>query len=149
MNIEEKKIVQTADISGFPRDEHYEQTCQRLLWTGIKYLSKIDDQDIFRGLQKMNLKALEDTSFFGEIPVKKGDTIQFVGVLSTPESLKEMENEMSKAVKGDWTGAQHETVIIHLEKISKHGLKWWIQELRETQDDRIYEIDLDELFKKP
>ncbi len=137
--------VKTIDITGFPLDEHYEITCQKLLWTGIKYLSKIDNQDdIFKGTHGLNFKAIQNTSFFGE-SVKKGDTIQLHGVLETPDSLKEMEKEMSKAVNGDWTGMQHEAVIEHLRRIAKHGYDWWIDQFKD-QTNRIYEIDLDKLF---
>lgn len=137
--------VKTADISGM--GGHYETTCQKLLWTGIKYLSKIDNaKDLFKGSHALNLKALEDTSFFGEIPAKKGDTIQLSGVLITPDSLREMEKEMSKAVDGDWTGSQHETIIGHLEKIAEHGFDWWLNELGKDDPGRIYSIDLEELF---
>ena len=135
--------VKTIDLSGM--GGHYELTMQRLLWTGIKYLSKIDNQDdIFKGTHGLNLKAIQNTSFFGE-PVAKGDTVTLVGVLETPESLREMEKEMSKAVKGDWTGMQHQTVIGHLEQIAKHGYDWWIDQFK-NEPKRITEIDLDKLF---
>lgn len=136
--------MKTIDISGM--GGHYELTCQKLLWTGIKYLAKIDNQvDIFRGTHGINFKAIQDTSFFGEIPVKKGETIEIHGVLETPESLKEMEKEMSKAVDGDWTGMQHETVIGHLQKIAENGYDWWLEQFKD-QPKRIYEIDVQKLL---
>lgn len=136
--------VKTIDISGM--GGYYENTCQKLLWTGINYLSKFEDPEkLFKGSHKLNLKALENTSFFGEIPMKKGDTLQIHGVLVTPESLREMEEEMSKAVNGDWTGMQHETVIGHLKKIAEHGYEWWFNQFKD-QPERTYEIDLNELL---
>ena len=137
-------MTKTIEISGM--GGYYEDTCQRLLWTGIIYLSKIDNpKDLFRGSHKLNFKVLEDTSFFGEIPVKKGEEIHIHGVLVTPPSLKEMEDAMSKAVKGDWTGMQHETVIGHLEKIAEHGYKWWLKQFK-NEPHRIKDIDLKKLF---
>lgn len=124
---------------------HYELSCQRLLWTGIKYLAKIDNQDdIFKGTHGLNLKAIQDTSFFGE-PVEKGDTVKIYGILETPESCREMEKEMSKAVKGDWTGAQHQAVMGHLQQIAKHGYDWWIGQFKD-EPKRIYDVDLNKLF---
>jgi len=137
--------MKTADISGM--GGYYEESCQKLLWTGIKYLAKVDNaKDLFRGLHGLNFKALEDTSFFGEIPVKMGDTLQIHGVLITPDSLKEMEDLMSKAVNGDWTGMQHETVIGHLEKIAENGYDWWLNELGKDNPNRLYEIDVEKLL---
>lgn len=137
--------VTTADISGM--SGVYEESCQKLLWTGIKYLSKIDNAfDLFKGSHGLNYKALGNTSLFGEIPMKKNDIVQIHGVLITPESLREMENEMSKAVNGDWSGMQHETVIGHLEKIAEHGLEWWLNDLGKDDPSRLYTIDLEELF---
>lgn len=142
--------VETADLSGFPREEHYEISCQKLLWTGINYLSKVDNaKDLFHGISTMSLRAKRDNEDMAGIPLKKGDEVKLFGILTTPASLKEMEKEMGKAVNNDWTGAQHQVVILHLEKIAKHGLEWWIKELRETDENRIYEIDLDNLLKKP
>lgn len=138
--------MKTVDISGAGMGEHYERTCQKLLWAGIKYLSRVDNaKDLFKGTGKLNYKALEDTSFFGEIPLKKGDTLEISGILVTPPTLKEMENEMSKAVDGDWTGMQHETVIGHLQKIAEFGYEWWLNEFKD-QPHRIYEIDVNELL---
>lgn len=139
------ELVKTIEISGM--GGHYEETCQKLLWTGIKYLSKVDNaKDLFRGSHGINLQALQDTSLFGEIPVKKGETIKFHGILETPESLKEMEEAMSKAVKGDWTGMQHQTVIGHLEKIAEHGYEWWLDQFKD-EPKRIKEIDIDKLLE--
>lgn len=135
--------MKTIDISGM--GEHYESSCQKLLWTGIRYLTKIDNPfELFKGSHSINLKALKDTSMFGE-PVKRGDSIQIQGVLVTPPSLKEMEEAMSKSVNGDWTGMQHQTVIGHLEKIAEHGYEWWLEQFK-NKPDRYYEIDVNELL---
>ena len=46
MTVEElcnQNIVKTWGISGFPRE--YEEGCQKMLWTGIKYLAKSRPND--------------------------------------------------------------------------------------------------------
>lgn len=136
--------MKTVNLSGM--GDHYEKTMQKLLWTGIRYLSKVDNaEDLFRGTHELNLKATHDTSFFGEIPVKKGDTVSLIGVLATPESLKELEELMSVAVNKDWTGMQHATVMGHLEQIAKHGYQWWIDQFKD-EPHRIYEVDVEKLL---
>ena len=130
--------VKTVDISGFRGHQinnknpfynkkftgnDYENTCQRALWAGIKYLSKVDHPD----------KILDKSSHFSNV----------YGLLFTPESAKELEKEWEKMNLG-WTGLQHECVIGHLQFIAKNGVKKWLDEFK-NEKNRIFEIDLDDL----
>ena len=136
------QTVKTWVLSGMPFG--YEEGCQKMLWTGIKYLSKIDNaKDIFRGMHETILKANKDANLFGVIPVKKGEIIDCYGILNTPESCMELESEMMKAVN-DCTGAMHQCVMGHLRFIAEHGLEKWHQELKDARkDDQPLQFDLD------
>jgi len=124
-------MVKTWDISGFTKTKtsggnHYENTCQKLLWTGIKYLHSIHDPKSF---------------FAGTHSLKN-----VYGLTFTPERLKELENLMSKAVDGDWTGAQHQAVIGHLRFIAENGYKKWFAELKQDRKpEQCLEFDLDKM----
>jgi hypothetical protein len=123
-----QKIVKTWDISGFDRSEkgglHYENSCQKLLWTGVKYMQEIHEpQTFFSGMTS---------------------SPNIFGVLSTPERMKELEELMSKAVNGDWTGAQHQIVFGHLEYIGKHGYENWFNYMKEhRRDEQCLKFDLE------
>lgn len=117
-------MVKTWDISGM--GGHYEETCQKLFWTGVKYLQEIHDpKTFFKGMNSFK---------------------NIVGILITPERMKELEEQMSKAVDGDWTGAQHETVIGHLRFIAENGYQKWFAELEEVRKpEQCYDFDLDSM----
>ena len=140
----------TVDISGFgrPGDKAwgYEEACQKMLWTGIRYLSKLDvPLDIFKGTHDTKLKASKDTKLFGAVDVKAGDTIELIGILNTPDSCRELEKEMSDAVNSDVTGAMHQYVMGHLRYIAEHGVTGWLDSFKDDKD-RTYEIDVDEML---
>lgn len=135
-------LVKTWEISGMP--DGYEEGCQKMLWTGIKYLSRIDNaEEIFKGMYEPVMKAKKDTKLFGVIDVKAGETVELVGVLDTPESCRELESEMMKATPG-CSGAMHQFVMGHLRYIAEHGLQGWHKELKEARkDENPYDFDLD------
>lgn len=126
----------------------YEDACQKMLWTGIKYLSRIDNAiEIFRGTHETIMKAKQDTKLFGMIDVKAGDTVNFVGILDTPESCRELESEMMREVK-DCSGAMHQFVMQHLRYIAEHGLQGWHKELKKSRKgEEPYDFDLDTMTK--
>lgn len=107
----------------------YEAVCQRALWEGIQYLAKCDKPE----------QILDKTSSFKNV----------YGICQTPESAKELEelwSKLDKEVFKGWTGAQHQVVVGHLQYIAKNGIKKWLDEFK-NEPDRIFEIDLDKLFK--
>lgn len=106
----------------------YEAVCQRALWEGILYFSKIDNPD----------KILDKTLEFKHI----------YGIAETPESAKELEtiwSKLDKKVFHGWSGAQHQAVVGHLRFIGKNGIDKWLKEFEKTPD-RIFEINLEKLL---
>ena len=132
-------IVDTWEISGFGGG--YENACQRMLWTGIKYLSKIDNPEkLLQGTHGLQGKAAKDNI----LEIEEGTQIQFYGICYTPESFKECEAEMMKAVNNDCTGAMHQAVVGHLRFISKNGLQKWHEELKKARpDEKPMKFDLE------
>lgn len=139
-------IVETWEISGFGLNG-YENACQKMLWTGIKYLSKLDcPLEIFKGTHETKLRATKDTKLFGAVEVKQGETINLVGILNTPESCRELEAEMMKSVDNDCTGAMHQYVMGHLKYIAEHGLQGWHKELQtHRQDEKPIKFNLEKM----
>ena len=121
--------VETIDISGFvkpPRAVGYEGVCQKMLWTGIMYLSKVDTpEEILKGM-------IEYKNVYG--------------ICVLPESAKELEDAVMKAVP-DCSGAQHQAVMSHLRRIAKTGLKKFIDEAKKRKHN-VYKIDLESVMKK-
>lgn len=130
-----KQVVKTIDISGFEKmgdkiGYGYEAVCQRALWEGIQYLAKVDRPE----------KILDKTGSFKNV----------YGICETPESAKELEDiwsKLDKEVFHGWTGAQHQAVVGHLQFIAKNGINKWLDEFKDSPD-RIFDIDLIELFKQ-
>jgi len=126
MTVEElcnQNIVKTWEISGFPRG--YEEGCQKMLWTGIKYLAKYDQpSDLLKG-----------TASFENV----------FGLIDTPESFKECKELMLKVNEG-CSGAQYHGTVNHLMYIAKHGLKKWHEELTKSRpNDKPFDFDLDSM----
>lgn len=117
--------VKTVDMTGFGKSSGYEAVCQKALWAGIQYLTKVDRPD------KILDKTVEFTNIYG--------------ICETPESAKELEaiwSKMDKEVFQGWTGAQHQAVVGHLRFIAKNGLQGWLDEFK-NEPNRIFEFDLD------
>jgi hypothetical protein len=125
-------IVKTVDLSGFekpPKAVGYEGACQKMLWSGIKYLSKTDTpEELFKG---MNVIDNERISVFG--------------ICTLGENAKELEKAVTSSIDG-CSGAQHHAVMGHLKLIAQKGVLGWLNEFKDT--DRIFEIDLDSLMTK-
>ena len=89
----------------------YENTCQKMLWAGIKYMEKTSDFTILDGRKTYQ---------------------HFYGIVDTPESFKECREEMIKVAKS-WTGAMMQCVTGHLQFIAEKGLETWRKELRKSR----------------
>jgi len=133
-----KEIVKTWDISGM--GDGYEEACQKMLWTGIQYLSKIDNPErLLQGTHGMKAKAGKGNM----LGIQEGETVEFYGICYTPESFKECEDAMMKAVNNDCTGAMYQCVVGHLKFIAKNGLQKWHEELKQgRKDEQALEFDL-------
>lgn len=116
------QIVKTYGISGFPRS--YEEGCQKMLWTGIKYLAKYDQpSDLLKG-----------TARFENV----------FGLIDTPEAFAECKKLMLEVNEG-CSGAQYHGVINHLQYIAKHGLSKWRSELEKSRPEGSFDFDLESM----
>ncbi len=116
--------VKTWDISG--TGGGYEEACQKMLWTGIKYLSKVDQPE----------QILKGRSEYKHI----------YGIVELPESFDECKEEMYKAVNNDCTGAMMQAVTGHLKFIATNGFKKWHEELKTgRKDEQALDFDLDSM----
>jgi hypothetical protein len=105
----------TVIISGFGGG--YEDTCQRMLWKGVAYLSE----------------AQPPLSIWAQVHAYEG----VFGLLSTEgEGIRALE-AAAMAGEDDVTGAIRQAVMGHLYAIHQHGVDGWLDHIRERDPDRV------------
>jgi len=115
------QIVDTWDISGMGGG--YELGCQKMLWAGLKFLSKDGHPT----------KILDERQEYQNI----------YGMCKLPDSFKECEEVMMDAVERDCTGAMMQCVTGHIEFIAKNGMDKWHEELREgRREEQSFKFNL-------
>jgi len=92
---------ETISLSGF--GSGYERVCQMMLRAGIKFL--------------------DENEFHFDYQTIKG--VYGVCFSDAPWS-KKLDEVLLAAADGDCTGAMHQCVIGHLQKIKEHGYVWWL-----------------------
>jgi hypothetical protein len=95
----------TVIISGFGGG--YEETCQRMLWKGVAYLSE----------------AQPPLSIWAQVQGYEG----VFGLLSTEAA----------GITALEAAAMHQAVMGHLYQIHQHGLDWWLNHFCERDPDRV------------
>jgi len=108
----------TLNISGL--GGRYEDTCQRMLWKGVAYLSEMKPPffELWEGLRQND---------------------NTIGIAITEgKQLKELEEAMTTG-EDDVIGYIHQAVLNHLRLIHNSGVDGWLEEARRRGlDDRIF-----------
>ena len=115
------KTVETYDLTGMGGG--YENACQKMLWTGVKYME-----------EKRNTKILDG----------RKESNNIYGIVHLPQTFDECRKEMLKAVDNDCTGVMMRCVTGHLHYIAKNGLEKWQSEMKPHRD-RTVKFDLNDM----
>jgi len=123
-------------------DGGYENDCQKMLWTGIQYLSKVDQPEkLLQGTHGISAVAGKNNM----LGLEEGTPVVFYGICFTPESFKECSDLIHKVAPG-CTGAMYQAVVGHLRFIAKNGLQKWHEELKAYREkEQPLDFDLDTL----
>ena len=107
--------VETFSLSGMS-DAGYENACQKMLWTGVKYMMHSG---------KLPLSILNDRKEYQNV----------YGYCEYPENFDECKKLISESVNNDYTGAMMQCITSHMKYIAENGLETWNHDMKK---DRVH-----------
>ena len=106
--IKDEPSFETISVSGFGGD--YERACQLMIQAGVKFLDENEFHFDYQTISGVYGLCFSDAPW-----------------------SKDLEKVLLEAVDGDCTGAMHQCVIGHLQKIKEHGYEWWVNHFPEER----------------